>query len=107
MHHTTILGCKGEQSEGLKFTTHGECRYEDGTTTAARFPPPNGDTLALQVTQGQGSCEVVYDGTAAPMVRATAGAGCDAAVCEVTATYSSPCRAQAVTASTQVRGATA
>eukprot|EP00892_Ulva_mutabilis_P000131 jgi/Ulvmu1/10118/UM006_0069.1 len=79
-----------------------QLQYEDGTTRPARYPPPNGDTLQVRVTQGAASCEVDYDGTAAPVVRTSAGAGCGAAVCVINATYSSPCQAQSVSATVQV-----
>ena len=68
---------------------------------SVRYPPPNGETLTMEIVQGQESCEVVYDDTSAPSVRATSGT-CGAAVCIVRATYSSPCRAQDVVATARV-----
>ena len=68
---------------------------------SARYPPPNGETLTIEIVQGEESCEVVYDDTSAPTVRATSGT-CGAAVCTVRASYSSPCRAQDVVATARV-----
>lgn len=68
---------------------------------SARYPPPNGETLTIEVIQGQSECEVVYDGNSAPSVRTTNGT-CGAAVCVVRTTYSSPCRARSITATARV-----
>jgi hypothetical protein len=70
-------------------------------TRSVRYPPPNGETLTMEIIEGQQSCEVIYDGTSAPTVRATQGT-CGAAVCTVQATYSSPCRERNVTATARV-----
>lgn len=65
--------------------------YDDGQTRPARYPPRNNATLSLAVVAGENSCEVVYDGTTAPVVRARSGTLCGAELCRIQAIYSDSC----------------
>jgi hypothetical protein len=66
-------------------------QYDDGVTRALRYPPSNGGQLQMTVTSGAGSCEVDYDGIAAPIVRTTSGATCTYGPCTVQLNYTEPC----------------
>ena len=71
--------------------------FDDGVTRALEHPPPNSGVLTVAVNDPASPCEIVYDGTSAPVLQ-TKATGCGPALCTVSVQYSSPCNPQAINA---------
>ena len=76
--------------------------YDDGKQRPLRYPPYNDGTLVVSILQGADSCEVDYDGTSAPIVRARNDAACSHQVCRMKLNYTEPCRAASIISSVNI-----
>jgi hypothetical protein len=80
-----------------------ELLYDDGVTRAASYPPPNGAFLQVAVERGSDSCQVQYNGSAAPVVTAHRTASCKDELCSIRVSYNDSCWNTTLEASVPVR----
>lgn len=77
-------------------------QYDDGKRRAMRYPASNNGAFEVSIIQGADSCEIDFDGTAAPIVRARNNAACTYETCRVKLNYTEPCRSASIISSVSV-----